>query len=78
VNYLYESPIFEENRKDLIKKGIEEYLNGNYIVALHILIPQIERRLETLRRKQEGLFLSNQGTEGSTTRLLRICYGMIT
>jgi hypothetical protein len=51
---LYESPIFEENRKDLIKKGIEEYLNGNYIVALHILIPQIEAAIRNLEEKTGG------------------------
>ena len=54
VNYLYESPIFEENRKGLIKKGIEEYLNGNYIVALHILIPQIEAAIRNLEEKTGG------------------------
>jgi hypothetical protein len=54
VSYLYESPILEENRRDLIKKGIEEYLSRNYIVALHILIPQIEAVIRNLEEKTGG------------------------
>ncbi len=51
VNYFYESPIFDEKRKDFFIKGIEAYLKGDYVVALHILIPQIEALIRNLSEK---------------------------
>ncbi len=51
VDYLSESLIFEEDRRPLIEKGIEEYLNRNYIAALHVLIPQIEALIRNLAEK---------------------------
>jgi len=54
TDYLYESPIFGEDRKELIEKGIEEYLNRDYVVALHILIPQIEALIRNLIEKIGG------------------------
>jgi len=70
VDYLYESPIFEEDRKDLIKKGIEEYLNRNYIVALHILIPQIEALIRNLEEKTGGVVLKSARSGGFNYRTL--------
>jgi len=51
IDYLYESPIFDERRKELLIKGIEAYLKGNYVVSLHILIPQIEAIIRNLSEK---------------------------
>ena len=51
IDYLYESPIFDERRKEFLIKGIEAYLNGDYIVSLHILIPQIEAIIRNLSEK---------------------------
>lgn len=51
VDYLFESPIFDEKRKEFFIKGIEAYLNGNFFVALHILIPQIETLIRNLAEK---------------------------
>ncbi|MDH7552611.1 MAG: DUF4209 domain-containing protein [Spirochaetota bacterium] len=48
VNYLYESPIFDERRKKFFAMGIEAYLNSQFVVALHILIPQIEALVRNL------------------------------
>ena len=70
VDYLYESPIFEKDRKDLIKKGIEEYLNRNYIVALHILIPQIEALIRNLEEKTGGVVLKSARSGGFNYRTL--------
>jgi len=55
VDYLYESPIFEEGRRAFIEKGIEEYLEGNYIAALHILTLQIEVLIRNLEEKIGGV-----------------------
>jgi len=63
VDYLYESPIFEEGRRAFIEKGIEEYLEGNYIAALHILTLQIEVLIRNLEEKIGGVLFPR-------------CYGM--
>lgn len=43
LRILMESPIFEDGKKELLKKGIEMYFNEDYIASIHILIPQIEK-----------------------------------
>lgn len=48
VNYLYECPIFDERRKKLFEIGIEAYLNSQFEIALHILIPQVESAVRNL------------------------------
>jgi len=48
VNYLYKSPIFDEKRRGFFIKGIEAYLDKQHLVALHILIPQIEAIIRNL------------------------------
>lgn len=51
VNYFYKSPIFDEKRKGFFIKGIEAYLNNDFLVALHVLIPQIEALIRNLAEK---------------------------
>lgn len=51
INYLYESPIFDEHRKSLLVKGIDAYLNNDFVDALHILIPQVEALVRNLAEK---------------------------
>ncbi len=69
MNFLYESPLFLEERKDVLKKGIDAYLLNDFLVAAHLLIPQIESALRMMLRmnggdiykpaKNGGLFLRN-------------------
>jgi len=54
VDYLFHSPIFEENRKSIIRLGVREYLSGNHMTAVHLLIPQIEYAIRVLLEKLEG------------------------
>jgi len=51
VNYLYKSPIFEEKRRDFLIRGIEAFLDGDFLVSMHILIPQIEAIIRNLAEK---------------------------
>jgi len=44
-------PIFDEKRKEFFIKGIEAYLNNDFLVALHVLIPQIEALIRNLAEK---------------------------
>ncbi|MBA7715965.1 hypothetical protein ES703_125024 [subsurface metagenome] len=57
VDYLFRSPIFEEDRKSIITWGVKEYLNGNHMTAVHLLIPQIENALRVLLEKAGGSIL---------------------
>jgi len=51
IDYLYESPIFDEKRRDFFSQSIKAYLHNDYLVALHILIPQIEALIRNLAEK---------------------------
>ena len=42
IEYLYLSPIFHNSKKEFFKKGIEAYLNKDYMTFIHLIIPQIE------------------------------------
>jgi hypothetical protein len=64
TDYMYQSPIFGEDRRPLVEKGIEEYLNGKYIAALHILIPQVEALIRNLEEKTGGVVLKQSKYEG--------------
>jgi len=51
VNYLYKSPIFDEERKEFFARGIEAFLNEDFLVSLHLLIPQLEALVRNLAEK---------------------------
>ncbi len=57
IDYLFRSPIFKEDRKSIIRWGVKEYLNGNHMIAVHLLIPQIESALRVLLEKAGGSVL---------------------
>lgn len=48
VERLYCSPIFDAGRKDILTCGVERYQSGDFVSAIHILVPQIEHLLRTL------------------------------
>lgn len=70
IDYLYESPIFDERRKEFLIKGIEAYLKGDYVVSLHILIPQIEGIIRNLSEKVGVPILKPSRTGGFFYRTL--------
>jgi len=41
-------PLFDPQRHPLIREGVDAYLNGDHVKAVHILIPQIEHALRVL------------------------------
>lgn len=47
-NYIAQSPIFREEKRMILNRGIEAYFNGDYLVALHLLVPQIEDAIREL------------------------------
>lgn len=42
TDYLFQSPVFESSRYEIINTGVKEYLIGSFITSIHVLIPQIE------------------------------------
>ncbi|MBW1677079.1 MAG: DUF4209 domain-containing protein [Deltaproteobacteria bacterium] len=57
VDYLFRSPIFKEDRRQIIQLGIEEYAKGNHMAAVHLLIPQIEHAIRVLVETAGGSVL---------------------
>jgi len=70
VDYLFRSPIFEENRKQIIELGVAEYINGNHLTATHILIPQIENAIRVLLEKAGGSVLKPARGGGFNLKML--------
>ena len=51
VNHLYRSPLFTDTKRLVYERGLNAYLEDDYITAVYILTPQIEdavRRIVTL------------------------------
>ncbi|MDK2946326.1 MAG: hypothetical protein PWQ85_1105 [Geotoga sp.] len=70
VNYLYESPIFDGERRDFLIRGIESYLNEDFLISLHILIPQIEATIRNLAKKVGIPVLKSSRSRGFFYRTL--------
>ena len=45
--YLYECPVFPIRRKPLLREGLEAYLRGDFLKAIHVLVPQLEESLRS-------------------------------
>ncbi|ACI20965.1 DUF4209 domain-containing protein [Thermodesulfovibrio yellowstonii] len=63
IDYLYNSPLFDERRKEFFQTGIDAYLNGQFLIALHVLIPQIEALIRNLA-EMIGLPVLKQSRSG--------------
>lgn len=48
MDFIRKTPIFEEDRLRLIERGVEAHLRGDYVQAIHTLLPQIEHAIRTL------------------------------
>ena len=57
IEYLYESPLFQEDRKEIIRAGLEAYFHQNHLVAIHLLTPQIEAAIRDLIEMAGGTVL---------------------
>jgi len=60
VSAIEESPVFPKEKSEIIGRGFERYVDGDYVSALHVLVPHLE---DCMRR-----FLGKLG--GSTTSVL--------
>lgn len=57
VKYLYQSPVFDEDKKDIILAGVTAYIEDNHLTAIHLLIPQIESAFRKLVEHTGGSVL---------------------
>lgn len=48
VDFVRACPLFGEDRIPLLRQGVEAHFLGDYVQAIHILVPQVERALVNL------------------------------
>jgi len=68
TDFVYKSQIFEESKKGLMHAGIQSYLKGDYISAVHILVPQAEAAIRTLVELMGGATLRKNRQGGLQLR----------
>lgn len=66
---IFSSPVFEGDKKELIEKGVQEFLNEDYTNAIHILIPQLEAAVRTLVEFSGGATLRKNRQGGLQLRV---------
>jgi len=57
LDYVYESPLFEDDKKGIIARGLKAYFDNEALVAIHLLIPQIEDAIRNLVEYMGGTIL---------------------
>jgi len=70
VEHLYLSPIFEENTREIIRDGLQAFMEDNHLVAAHLLIPQTEGAIRSLVEKAGGSVLKQGRVGGLQLKLL--------
>ena len=70
IDYLFQSPVFLNESKMVIELGLREYIAGNYINAIHLLIPQIECGFRNLLQIAGGVVLKRSRYGGWDMKLL--------
>ncbi len=68
LNLMKTSPAFEERKADIIAKGIHAGFRGDYVSALHILLPQFEGELRRIL-KAAGAQASHIEVKEDTTEV---------
>ena len=48
LSFITKSPSIKTNRIPIITRGLEAYFNQDYLVALHLLIPQLEEAIRNI------------------------------
>jgi len=57
LEYIFRSPIFKDDKKPIIQRGVKAYAKGCHIEAVHLLVPQIESALRVLVEEDGGSIL---------------------
>jgi lysyl-tRNA synthetase class 1 len=48
IQWLAQSPVFHESRKEFLAEGLRAYESGDYLKSIHVLVPQVEHTLRNL------------------------------
>jgi hypothetical protein len=64
LSHIYTSPIFVEDKKGIVEKGIDAYLQGDALTSVHLLIPQIEASIRKLAELL-GIAIIKRGRNGA-------------
>jgi hypothetical protein len=48
IDWLAQSPVFHESRREFLAEGLRAYETGDYLKAIHVLVPQVEHTLRNL------------------------------
>jgi hypothetical protein len=70
LDYLYRCPLFREDKRQLLARGLEAYLAHDTAVAIHLLIPQIEDALRNLIQEAGGAVMKPSRSGGFHLRTL--------
>lgn len=70
MDFIKASPIFSESRYPIIKRGIQAYYDNDFVVAIHILIPQIEEAIRNLIELAGGVVLKKNRRGGFQLKTL--------
>lgn len=54
---VFECVAFRESRYAIIEKGLNAYFCGDYIIAIHLLVPQIENAIRIIYEQNGGLVI---------------------
>ncbi len=64
LEVLYQSPLYQENRKPIIRRGLEAYWDDeDFVVSIHLFIPQLEHAIRELA-KQMNITTYKEGRRG--------------
>lgn len=61
LRFMSKSCIIEKDRLPIFQKGFEAYFSGDYLVAIHILIPQFEEAIRNLVEMNGGSVMIQKG-----------------
>lgn len=70
LEYLEGSPLLCESRKEVLRAGIDAYLKNQPLIAIHLLLPQIEAAVRTLVQGVGGVILRLNKFGGQDLRTL--------
>lgn len=64
IGWVEKSPFFATSRKPMLKRGLQAYFDGDSLLAIHLLVPQIENAIRELARivGVDTYKLNRQGT----------------
>ncbi len=69
-DFLYESTLFGTDKRPIINAGLQAFLEGNHIVAAHLLIPQLEDALRNLVELAGGAIYKPNSSGGLSLKTL--------